>query len=354
MHLVVLCHGLWGEPRHLLALETLLSLSLGDKARVVGAAVDAESSNAKPTNAENRRSKRADTTKPSRSKRISHESSPSTRTSTESSAGADKLIASSKDDVSSGPRSEQKEASHPNLSDAEKDLLRPFVIPRDEDVDMDIVILNVTCNAGGKTYDGIDWQGERTVEEIRAEEKRLAKERHQHVARFSMVGYSVGGLVARYVIGALEADGFFAESSAGRLSKGKRGTVSARQLVTIATPHVGCPPTRGAFSRIAAFVGGRLLSRTGEQLFILDGNKLDKGATGKNKQSIGLLEQMAKPDSVFLTGLRRFERVRFYANAVNDPTVPFRTGCIEELDPFAEGLHVNVCVVGPERWPDRT
>lgn len=63
-------------------------------------------------------------------------------------------------------------------------------------------------NSGSFTYDGIELGGQRVCQEIEEELKRLS-EGGQTVKKLSMVGYSLGGLVARYTVGLLESRGLF-------------------------------------------------------------------------------------------------------------------------------------------------
>lgn len=69
-------------------------------------------------------------------------------------------------------------------------------------------ILVAKSNRGDLTCDGIELGGERVCREIEEEMDKLA-ETGQEIKRFSIVGYSLGGLVARYVIGLLYIKGFF-------------------------------------------------------------------------------------------------------------------------------------------------
>jgi hypothetical protein len=69
-------------------------------------------------------------------------------------------------------------------------------------------ILVAKRNSGSFTYDGIELGGERVCQEIEEEVDKLAKS-GQEIKKMSMVGYSLGGLVARYAIGLLESKGFF-------------------------------------------------------------------------------------------------------------------------------------------------
>ena len=69
-------------------------------------------------------------------------------------------------------------------------------------------ILVAKRNSGSFTYDGIELGGERVCQEIEDEVEKLARA-GQEIQRFSLVGYSLGGLVARYTVGLLDSKGFF-------------------------------------------------------------------------------------------------------------------------------------------------
>jgi pimeloyl-ACP methyl ester carboxylesterase len=74
--------------------------------------------------------------------------------------------------------------------------------------DNKLKILVAKSNAGNFTYDGIELGAERVVSEIE-HELEDCQEKGIKITRISLVGYSLGGLVARYVIGLLEAKGLF-------------------------------------------------------------------------------------------------------------------------------------------------
>lgn len=69
-------------------------------------------------------------------------------------------------------------------------------------------ILVAKSNAGNSTYDGIELGGERVCHEIE-EELDMLEKRGQTIHKISLVGYSLGGLVARYAVGLLESKGIF-------------------------------------------------------------------------------------------------------------------------------------------------
>ena len=69
-------------------------------------------------------------------------------------------------------------------------------------------ILVAKRNAGSFTYDGIARGGERVCQEIEEEIEKLNKAGRE-IKRISLVGYSLGGLVARYAVGLLYSKGYF-------------------------------------------------------------------------------------------------------------------------------------------------
>ena len=72
----------------------------------------------------------------------------------------------------------------------------------------DVYLLCAAAYSGLRTYDGVEHGGERVCAEVEA---LLALRQEDDAASafesISFVGYSMGGLVARYVVGLLEAKG---------------------------------------------------------------------------------------------------------------------------------------------------
>ncbi|KAE8450734.1 hypothetical protein EG329_005647 [Mollisiaceae sp. DMI_Dod_QoI] len=173
-------------------------------------------------------------------------------------------------------------------------------------------ILVAKRNSGSFTYDGVELGGERVCQEIEEEIENLAKA-GQEIKRLSMVGYSLGGLVARYAVGLLDSKGFFEK-------------IKPVNFTTFATPHLGVrTPLRGWHNHIWNVFGARTLSASGRQLFTID-NFRD---TGKP-----LLEILADPESIFIKGLAKFERRTLYTNIVNDRSAVYYTTGISRIDPF--------------------
>lgn len=74
--------------------------------------------------------------------------------------------------------------------------------------DDSLQLLVAERNAGNSTYDGIELGGERVTREVEDEITKLEKG-GKKVTKLSMIGYSLGGLVARYAIGLLYSAGLF-------------------------------------------------------------------------------------------------------------------------------------------------
>lgn len=173
-------------------------------------------------------------------------------------------------------------------------------------------ILVAKRNAGPFTYDGIELGGERLAHEVEETLGTLTDEGYC-IRKLSIVGYSLGGLVARYAIGLLDARGWFE-------------TLEPVNFATFATPHVGVRSTMsGIKGRIWNALAPRTLSASGRQLFLIDSFR----GTGKP-----LLSVLADPGSIFVQALSRFKHRCAYANIVNDRSAVFYTTFISAADPF--------------------
>ncbi|KAF4571074.1 hypothetical protein EYR36_001656 [Pleurotus pulmonarius] len=210
-------------------------------------------------------------------------------------------------------------------------------------------VLNARTNSEELTYDGIDWGGERVVDEIDAEMADITAGGGR-VTRLSVTGYSLGGIIARYVIGILHQRGFFRD-------------VEPINFNTIATPHIGMPRYASLLSALMAACA-KHLSRTGKQLYCLD-------TWSTTRRS--LLEVMADPGKLNLYAFSEITELLSDASeytpmrecttmvskpaldtrksSVNDVTVPYVTGAIELQDPFANTASSGVQFELDERYP---
>lgn len=244
--------------------------------------------------------------------------------------------------------------------------------------DVRLVVLNSGVNEGDRTYDGVDWCGERLVREVYEEVERIENDQEAQqgeggdegkpvrVSKISFVGYSLGGLVVRYAVGVLYADGFFSDSSRSGSSPtgaeqdgGKKefkfkSRPMPASLSTIATPHLGVTLTGSTFSKVSKYVGSRMLGRSGKQLYLADRGwipplvpttspssaaepEANQPAKKTKAQGEGMcmIEALSDPRFTFLAALKLFARVDIYANATADLTVSYRTAAFEPFDPFA-------------------
>lgn len=182
------------------------------------------------------------------------------------------------------------------------------------------MVLATKRNAGSFTYDGIECGGERVAKEIEETLEDLGREGHK-IKKLSMVGYSLGGLVARYAIGLLQSRGLFDQ-------------IQPVNFTTFATPHLGVrTPLKGYWSHIWNVLGARTLSMSGRQLFMIDTFR----DTGRP-----LLSVLADSNSIFTQALSMFERRSLYSNIVNDKSAPHYTTAISRTDPFVELDKVDV------------
>lgn len=133
------------------------------------------------------------------------------------------------------------------------------------------------------------------------------------IKKLSVVGYSLGGLVARYAIGLLYHKGYF-------------DTIKPMTFTTFATPHLGVrTPSKGYPNHLWNVLGARMLSTSGRQLFTID----DFRETGRS-----ILDVMTDPNSVFMHALAQFERRTLYSNITNDRSAVYYTTGISRTDPY--------------------
>ncbi|RDW82198.1 hypothetical protein BP6252_03310 [Coleophoma cylindrospora] len=181
-------------------------------------------------------------------------------------------------------------------------------------------ILVAKRNSGSFTYDGIELGGERVCQEIEEEIEKLAK-LGQEIKRLSIVGYSLGGLVARYAVGLLDSKGFFEK-------------IKPMNFTTFATPHLGVrTPLRGWHNHVWNVLGARTLSTSGRQLFTIDKFR----GTGRP-----LLEILADPESIFIKGLAKFKRRTLYTNIINDRSAVYYTTGISKTDPYTNLDNIKI------------
>ncbi|KAJ5690230.1 hypothetical protein N7462_004622 [Penicillium macrosclerotiorum] len=191
-------------------------------------------------------------------------------------------------------------------------------------------------NSGNFTYDGIEVGGERVVREVEDTLEKLEAQ-GQKITKISVVGYSLGGLIARYAIGLLQAHGWL-------------DRVEPMNFTTFASPHVGVrTPAKGMGTNIWNGLGPRMVSMSGQQMFMVDTFR----DTGRP-----LLSLLADPESIFIQGLKRFKNRSVYGNIVNDRiTVPYTT-LFSKVDPFRDLEKINInyvegyeqTIVNPDEW----
>ncbi|EMG50790.1 Lipase, putative [Candida maltosa Xu316] len=166
-------------------------------------------------------------------------------------------------------------------------------------------------HSGYLTYDGIDVNGKRISDEV-WEQTQLIKSRGDKVTKFSIIGYSLGGLISRYCIGYLSSKGYFDD-------------IEPINFTTFCTPHVGVsvPQTHNLSVRLYNRLAPMFLADTGSQFFLRD---------KVGEFSKPLLVWMADPRSKFYKTLAKFKYKSLYANVVNDKRCSWFTASISPSD----------------------
>lgn len=183
---------------------------------------------------------------------------------------------------------------------------------QEKHADDQLIVYSAKRNTGSLTYDGIEIGAERVTKEIEDLLEQLGRDGHT-ITKFSIVGYSLGGLVARYCIGLLYHKGYFDK-------------MTPVNFTTFVTPHLGVrTPLLGYQNQIWNVLGARTLSTSGRQLFTVDKFR----DTGRP-----LLAVLADPESIFIHALGLFQRRALYTNVVNDRSAVYYTTGISRIDPY--------------------
>ncbi|KAJ4528017.1 hypothetical protein HRR83_000768 [Exophiala dermatitidis] len=184
----------------------------------------------------------------------------------------------------------------------------------------ELIIHACRNNGSSLTYDGIEVGGERIAKEIEDILEELGRDGYK-ITKFSIVGYSLGGLVARYAIGLLDSKGHFDK-------------MTPVNFTTFATPHLGVrTPLTGYQNHLWNVLGARTLSASGRQLFMIDKFR------NTNRPILSIL---ADPESIFIHALARFQHRSLYANIVNDRSAVFYTTGISRTDPFTDLSKIKI------------
>ncbi|KAG5558281.1 hypothetical protein RHGRI_008269 [Rhododendron griersonianum] len=198
-------------------------------------------------------------------------------------------------------------------------------------------------NTASLTLDGVDVMGDRLAEEI----LELIKQKPS-LRKISFVAHSVGGLVARYVIGRLfrpprsnnTEDSL--PKSCEELSKGTIGGLEPMNFITAATPHLGSRGNKQvpflfgspALETTARVVIHLIFRRTGRHLFLVDNDD------GKPPLLKRMIEDYG--ECCYMSALGSFKRRVAYSNVRHDHIVGWRTSSIRrnsELPKWEDSLN---------------
>ncbi|GIL46461.1 hypothetical protein Vafri_3450 [Volvox africanus] len=186
-------------------------------------------------------------------------------------------------------------------------------------------VFNFAGNSKFATYDGIDICGERLFQGVKSAHDNLV---HQGTppTHISFIGFSLGGLIARYAAGRLFSEGYFDH-------------VMPLNFITIATPHLGAwRQTTSAIHRLMDLPAPEALSRTGTQLYLKDATPWGPP----------LLCVLSHPGLNFMAALRSFKNIVAVANVRHDRTVTFCSAAMQLEEPYPLcGFEQAVAVVDP-------
>lgn len=178
-------------------------------------------------------------------------------------------------------------------------------------------LIHPITNYEGRTHDGIEALGGLAKEEILRTLSDFTNtsinpnptHTKTHI-NLTIVGHSLGGLVARMAVKLLFEDKSYKDMET-------KIDIQPHIFATFASPHVGSRAINNVFRKFALDIyTGNVLSRTGEDLML------------KND----LLLRMANGD--YTDALNRFGGIHLYSNVLNDFAVPYCTSSMSWENPY--------------------
>ncbi|KAH9259654.1 hypothetical protein BASA81_002076 [Batrachochytrium salamandrivorans] len=168
-----------------------------------------------------------------------------------------------------------------------------------------VVALKIATNLN--THDGVERGSVRIFKEI----QKFVKDSGSavdggEITEFSIVGHSLGGLYARFVIRLLDECGFFT-------------TIRPRCFVTLATPHLSIRRSPKSTLSVGWQWVAQSLCQTTRELCLED----------KHNLLLGMTEQH------YLRALGRFDKRVLYSNVLNDQMVHYSTASISLRNPYS-------------------
>lgn len=173
------------------------------------------------------------------------------------------------------------------------------------------IIYKTKSNEKFKTYDGIDLCGSRIADEILNHTLYLQNLNYK-VTKISIIGYSLGGLIARFAIGILNFKNYF-------------DFIKPINFITFCSPHVGVlTPGNSLSIKLFNYFIPYLLGNSGKQMFLKD----------KTNSGLPLLKLMSLENSHFFKGLKKFKYLNLYSNIRSDIRTSYWTSGISFINPF--------------------
>eukprot|EP00475_Leptophrys_vorax_P017699 TRINITY_DN24303_c0_g1_i1.p1 TRINITY_DN24303_c0_g1~~TRINITY_DN24303_c0_g1_i1.p1 ORF type:complete len:359 (-),score=88.62 TRINITY_DN24303_c0_g1_i1:64-993(-) len=178
------------------------------------------------------------------------------------------------------------------------------------------LLLAVTANER-KTHDGIDEGGKRAA----AQAAQVLQHCGDQIKKISVIGHSLGGLYARYVIGHLLDTQVISKPDENGKLVAKYELVN---FVLMASPQIGSREHSKLFgSFLVDLVSTTFFGRTGKQLMLMK----------TEDDTPPLIQQMNSPDSPFMVCLQRFKNLLCFSNLFYDTSVHFYTSTMLNVKP---------------------
>jgi hypothetical protein len=188
-----------------------------------------------------------------------------------------------------------------------------------KDISNSVVVVTPICNQGS-THSGIEDGAERYYQWFKEYSSQNT------VTELSIIGHSLGGLYARFLIGLLYK------------RKWIPGRLKANLFISLSTPHLPIRLyDRFVYPKLSGAVAKALIGKTGAEMLMIDSTSqsqsfadLFKGNQKNDVSSLPMLIRLCEEE--FIKGLECFSKLICYANIKYDPVVNYGNACLTRND----------------------
>jgi hypothetical protein len=193
-----------------------------------------------------------------------------------------------------------------------------YIQRRIQGISQNMIVVVPTCNQGS-THSGIEEGAKKYFYWIK-------KYYTTDIKEISIIGHSLGGLYARFLVGLLYQHNFIPQ------------ILKPKVFISLSTPHLPLRfYDRFVHPKVSRILANALIGKSGAEMLMVDASSKSRSLAdrikGIEKQQSSLIPMMVRLcEDEFIIGLQCFEKLICYANIRHDPVVNYGNACLSPFD----------------------